>query len=664
MKKSYLFIFVMMLTVTSVIAQNQIWAVTSGSTGAEDHAFASDIDNFGNSFTGGTYEDTLVIDGIGHANFINDGSNDGFIVKYDENGAAQWVQTINGPGYQEIRDIVVNKTTGDVYVSGVFQYYFNIDNIQQNSVIYSLPLRLGNVRSFVAKFDANGNLVWSNNFFGPSEFVVDGCYSIAIAPDGNSVYVVNSYNTDIQLETGELFLPPMFSYIQGYLLTRLSASTGNLLAYRNDIGRYLIDGYILTCDDDGNVIFAGSNRGSCMFDVDNIAFPICVANIPLGDADGFIWKMDADFNSIWGKEIIGSGLEIVSAVATDAQNNIYAYGTFSSSTTFDANILNPAPLKENAFLVKLTPAGTCSYVKGFSADNLFITNLPFYATADPEAPLAVDNIGNAYIGGSFTGTLNYQGNTISTEGFPTPFYTNGYVLKVNNKGNIRWGQKYAGSTGPFDETAVHGISELGGYVSVCGNYPNYNVYLGDSIFGDQKAFFLSAMQDCDITINVSATSLLVNAANPVTLSTPFRPDYNYQWQRNNIAIIGATSNTHVTTLTGNYKCVVTTGSCVVTSKKTKLFLLREAGAIGDNELIVYPNPAVNTINIELPDAQKNNPVIVNITDLSGRLLYSENCTANENGLITIQLNNNIASGAYLLQVADANSVSTTSIIIE
>ncbi|HRF75634.1 MAG TPA: T9SS type A sorting domain-containing protein [Chitinophagales bacterium] len=644
----------------NAFAQNLVWMASSDASSPtrNDQAFTTELDLSGNHYVAGNYADTLFIDGIAYPNYLNDGSNDAYIAKYDANGNVLWMRTINGPSSQLIKSMKVNATTGDCYVSGSFIADLYVNGTKLNSQTFS-GFSTNFYRSFIMRFDTNGNLIWSDNTFSISGYAIDGGESIALSPLGDYVYMQNGYIGDVVFESGPSYLPSGFG-VQGILLTKMSTSTGAIVASRNDIERYLVDGYILETDKVGNVIYAGSHRRTCMFEVDPTAFGTCDTNPAYAIPDGFVWKMNSSFGSIWGKEINGTGFEIVSALGTDAQNNIYIYGTFTSNADFNGTVLTPVAGKSNAFVAKLNSAGNYVYLKQFSADQLYMTEYP----TDAEAPFAVDAKGNTFLGGAFSGTLDFNGNTLTSDILPFLFYANGYLIKLNSSGNFRWAEKFEGTTGPFDETAVHGISVLGSYLAVGGEFANYNVYQTDTVFADANAYFISSIQDCDVTIQISASSNLVSVAFPVTLSTPIKPGYSYQWQRNNVDIPGATSNTYVTTLTGNYKVIVTAGVCEIASRRIKLNPHPRFGNIDDATIAVYPNPANENIYIQLPPSQVNTTFSLIISDLSGRTVYSENTTSDESGLMHVQLQNSISSGTYFIQLIGDNYSATTPIVIE
>lgn len=657
MKKNFLLLSLSLFLFAQAEAQNQAWAVTSDSSGTADIGYATDIDNAGNRYVAGYYADTLFIEGNAYPNYMNDGSLDAFVAKYDANGDLQWVQTINGESEQAARCLKVNRSTGEVYVSGNFYYDFYIDGIKQNTLTYGIFAGSFG-RTFFAKFNTDGTLAWSNNTYSASGYAITGAYSLALSPDGSSLYLHSAFISDVQFEEAIPYYDSSFG-ASGVLLTKHDAATGDVITYRNTIPGYLFDGYILNTDATGNVIFAGSHRLNCMQDIDPV-FTVCDTNPTPATSQGFILKMDANFGSIWGREISGTGLEVVTGLASDISGNVYACGTYTSDITFGGVPLDSVGGKYNMFVAKYSSSGSLSYVRNINADVLAITVFPY----DFESGFAADKSGNTYIGGKFAGTLKQGTNSIVSDAFPSPHYSNGFLIKFDNKGKYRWGQKFVGDDGPFDVTSVHGVAVNGINLAACGHMVNYNAYMDDTIYSDNNAFWLSALQDCDVRIKIMASDSMVNASNPVTLSTPLRPGYSYQWQRNNTDIAGATSNTYITTLTGNYKCIVTTEVCTLTSNKIKLTLLPRLADATDNTAELFPNPAQNNFTITLPQVTGSASVFVSITDITGRIVQEEKFeTDNENSFM-VSLQENIPSGTYLVHVYNTSFQITLPLVVE
>lgn len=636
-------------------AQNQNWARTSESNGESDDAYSVDMDNAGNRYVAGVYSRTLRIDGVDYPNDTSDNTRDAFIIKYDHDGNVQWVQTITGTSHQEIRCIKVNKVTGEVYVSGIFYYDFFIDGVQQNSLTYTaFPGSFH--RTFIAKFDTDGNFMWSNNTYSIAGYTIDGGYSLALSPAGNYVYFHSGFIGDLNFEGGPTITAVGFG-AQNMLLAKFNTTTGNPDAIRSDIERYLFYGKLLATDRLGNVYYAGTHSTSCMAALDPVFNP-CLPN-PSTNEQGFVWKMDANFNSIWGKEISGVGFEKVEAIATDYSNNVYMYGTFTDVADFDGNILNPVAGKYNGFVAKLNASGAYQYIKQFDMDMQYTSLFP----NDMEVAFAVDRQGNTFFGGGFAGTFQMDGETMTSVAYPSPHYCEGYLVKLNKNGDLRWMSQYTGNAGAFDKTWIHGLSANANFITVGGHMVGTNVYAGDTITSDLDSYFLSSIQDCDVRTTITTTATAVNIASPATLTAPVLPGATYQWTRNNAIIAGATANTHIAYVFGNYRCVITYGECVLTSNRLQLTVLPRLGTATAQSVLLFPNPNTGDFHLQLESSTVPNTMELHITDLTGRMVYQE-LVSSTDGTLHIQLPAEISSGTYYVNLTTDQFQQTIPMIIE
>jgi len=98
--------------------------------------------------------------------------------------------------------------------------------------------------------------------------------------------------------------------------------------------------------------------------------------------------------------------------------------------------------------------------------------------------------------------------------------------------------------------------------------------------------------------------------------------------------------------TGTYK--VEAQSISSTCKKMSEPLVVSILALEDisNELVVYPNPMQNRLQIDLPKQMQGSKVVA-ITDLSGRILYKH--TYNQENQLEIAVDK-LPKGMYLLEV--------------
>lgn len=97
-----------------------------------------------------------------------DGKTNIFVVKYDSNGLVKWDRVIGGLNSSQSYS-VEQDSLGNVYVSGQFDspilHFYASDGMIEHSInlIYN---SIGQVNFFVAKYDNNGNLLWTSKFGG------------------------------------------------------------------------------------------------------------------------------------------------------------------------------------------------------------------------------------------------------------------------------------------------------------------------------------------------------------------------------------------------------------------------------------------------------------------------------------------------------------------
>jgi len=133
----------------------------------------------------------------------------------------------------------------------------------------------------------------------------------------------------------------------------------------------------------------------------------------------------------WAKLIGGSNSEEASAVATDAQGNVYTCGYFSGTVDFDPgpNSFTLSSLSgDDAFITKLDALGNFIWAKQIQGNSLQYAN-----------DIAIDAAGNIFICGGFDGTCDFDPGvgsfTITSNGIGS---SDGYVLKLNNSGDFVW----------------------------------------------------------------------------------------------------------------------------------------------------------------------------------------------------------------------------------
>ena len=168
---------------------------------------------------------------------------------------------------------------------------------------------------------------------------------------------------------------------------------------------------------------------------------------------------------------------------------------------------------------------------------------------------------------------------------------------------------------------------------------------------------------CDSIINYNVTIITIN--NTITVSqgaslTANESGASYQWldcNNGNAPIAGATSQTFIATLNGDYACEVTVGSC---SKLTNCISVNSVGLTDANNkaFSIYPNPNNGQFKIELEKLSANTEII--ISNAAGQIVYKGQL--NE-AAKTIDLSN-VESGMYIVNIINQDINVKKALIID
>jgi hypothetical protein len=143
----------------------------------------------------------------------------------------------------------------------------------------------------------------------------------------------------------------------------------------------------------------------------------------------------------------------------------------------------------------------------------------------------------------------------------------------------------------------------------------------------------------DNSVTASGISLTANANG-----------LDYQWidcDNGNSPIAGATSQTYTATANGNYAVQISNGSCSVTSACTAITVVGIANYVSAPAFVLFPNPASETVNIDLG---KKLSGVASIHNSIGQLIWSESFDTKDQ----LQLQLNGENGMYYIEIKTAD----------
>ncbi|NVO03495.1 MAG: T9SS type A sorting domain-containing protein, partial [Bacteroidetes bacterium] len=318
----------------------------------------------------------------------------------------------------------------------------------------------GSANIFIVKYDPSGTVIYSKSFGGTG---FDQATGINTDASGN-VYICGSFSSpSITFSTGTV----TNIGLNDILLIKLNSSGTVLWAHGyggadDDMAKSV------KVDNLGNLLMTGYFQSSS---VDFGSGPIPNYGTSW---NMFLCKFSSTGSIAWVSSLGEEGVEVGNSIAIDNNNDVYVVGSFTSSIIHFLNTPYPNAGGSDIFVVKYSSLGVFSWFKSFGS-----------STNESCNGIVVDNLGSAYIIGSFFSSFMFGSTNLSTNGNEDIFY--GKISTTS--GSAVWGKNAGGSS--YDV----------GYALTIDN--SNNLYFTGEI-GSPEAYFTN-----DTIINPTATTIFV-----------------------------------------------------------------------------------------------------------------------------------------------------------
>lgn len=328
---------------------NFVWAKQFGGF-SHDYGRSISVDNFGNVYTTGEFQDTNVDFDTGAGIYpLSAQSIDIFISKLDVNGNFKWAKQMVGKGVDGGTAIATDNK-GNVYSTGLFQDTCDFD---PGVVIYNLT-STSYYDAFISKLDSSGNFVWAKQVGGVGTWMTNGGKAIAVDSSSN-IHVTGYFHGSGDFDPG----PNSFTLtsVAGMDIFILKInSSGNFIWAKQMGGAYDEMAQSVALDLSGNVYTTGFFQGTCDFDPDVSSFNLSSA----GAWDIFITKLNSSGNFIWAKNMGGTQIDEATSIAIDPKENVYTTGRFIGTADFDPNagVFNLTAVGSNEIFIHRLSNGT------------------------------------------------------------------------------------------------------------------------------------------------------------------------------------------------------------------------------------------------------------------------------------------------------------------
>ena len=498
----------------------------STNDGAVGHAVAYDA--LGNVYSAGTFWGPVDFDpSPNDATQTPSGNTNGYLVKYNANGAFQWVVKLSGSLEAACLGVAVDGSN-NVYVTGMFS---GTANFNPSGSANLTSVGATGLDAFVAKYNANGIYQWAfqiGNNYG------DQGYALTADVAGNVYVCGHFYNTvDFNPSSGTANLVSA----GGYDAFVAKYSTSGAYQWAVKMGGAATDvAESVSVDGSGNVYVSGQIFGTANFN------PAGSANLtPVGAGDAYLAKYNASGAYQWVFNVGGTGNDLGFAVIANA-SSVYLSGVFNNTANF--NPAGSATLtsygSDDIFLAKYDAAGAYQWAVKMGGTN-----------QNRAYDLALDGSGNVYVAGATSGTANFNG--AGSANYTSAGNYDAYLVKYSSAGSYQW---HLGMGGAGDDRANEVAVSSTGKVLISGRYVGPatfgSVTLSEPGVNSYTASFNGGSAPLTVTLNTTnPTCPLTPNGNITVMASGGNTPYSYAWSN------GQTSATSSNLGAGMYSVTVT-----------------------------------------------------------------------------------------------------------
>jgi len=483
-----------------------------------------------------------------------------------------------------------NSAFGDIIGMGTDQYGFlYVYGYASNTLDYfGHTINKG---LFLAKQGTMGDVFWLKQF--PDVYGQHNLGSFLVTDTlSENVYITGIFFEPLIIPGGSTLIPEE----DGSIFIIKYDLNGN---YQWAVQEDFYSSYLcLTPDHSGNILLSGIFSDT-----------ISIGNTSLATAgfnDVFISKYNSLGGFQWATRAGGEDREYVGLISTDALDNIYLTGEFTSENITVHNYaitLNDGD--GNILFAKLDPAGNVQWVTSKAGSVIQMGDYYCWPTS-----IQTDDEGYSYIKGWFMDSTYFDNILLTNPYMENPMFSY-FIAKFDPDGNTLWANA-------INEHTYYGFDYNQMSIDQEGN-----VYFGaeirDTIHFGNEYMYISQGQ-IDLFVAKYKTSGELEWVKTMESST------GYCWL-SSVTVFDESS----IFIGGYFNDYLNFGNMPLTSNNQHgyLALIGDLTGItvyerdfGTSLFEIYPNPVKDILNITLMDRNVLENTIVEISDISGKIVYS------------------------------------------
>ncbi|MEE9269770.1 MAG: T9SS type A sorting domain-containing protein [Candidatus Krumholzibacteria bacterium] len=414
-------------------------------------------DDVGNIYAATVFRGTVT---IGDSTLTSLGS-DALILKFDRNLDVVSFHQIRST--ETIHAGLALDHQGNILITGSFSGTATLGD----SVLTSTDLGIFSLEFFVAKFDADYNVLWAKQALGVphpgATFFLNGGRDICADTAGN-VIVTGLFNGTTTFDDTTLTAPGVDE-----IFTAKYAPDGRLLWIRQAGGNALSRSGVgnLVVDESGDIIVTSTFGG-----ISSLGDTVLTS---AGGDDILIVKYDGAGNLLWVRQVGGTGDDVSFEMVRDQSGSLLVAGSFTDTVVVAGNAL-VSEGGPDVLIAKYDGKGNALWARSAGSA------LPDFAQG-----ITTDNSDNLFVTGTFFSGAAFGDTTLTSSGS-----RDGFVASYSTAGNLRWVLTFGG---PEKDGGVRIITDRSNNLIVAGSFSGPATF-GDTVLtsvglADQVAFKLA-----------------------------------------------------------------------------------------------------------------------------------------------------------------------------
>ena len=392
----------------------------------------------------------------------NNGSYDGMVIKYGADGTAQWAKVLGGKYWDEITSVAETQD-GDYIVGG----YFGSSSITVDEIELA---NNGSNDGMIIKYGADGEVKWAKAIGGSGD---DSIKTVATMQNGG--YIVGGRFSGDSITVGDYILKNNSGRSDFYDGMVIKYNYEGKVEWATSIGKYGDDSIssVATTSDGGYIVggyFGESNYGG--------------NNLTIGEntltsvlADGLLIKYDSEGKAEWATNIGGTNNDYINSVVTIEDESYIIVGSFYSSNITVGKYI----IKNNSSSTSFQDGMIIKYKQVDLNDPTTIQAISVGGDYSDQITTVTATSDGGYIAGGYFESPNiivgeYILSNNSDYNVIDGDITDGMVIKYGADGSVQWATSIGGGSGDY----INSVAESSdGGILVGGDFKSSSITVGE-----------------------------------------------------------------------------------------------------------------------------------------------------------------------------------------